>query len=139
VKTIFADAGYWIALLHPRDEHHGKAQGLSRKLQRVRLVTTEMVLVEFLNALANEGKALRRAAAEFVAAMRTNPNVEVVSQTSQQFAAAFAFYRSRMDKGWGLTDCASFLVMQERRITEALAHDEDFQQAGFRALLRESR
>ena len=29
--------------------------------------------------------------------------------------------------------------MEERDITEALAHDRDFEQAGFRALLRENR
>ena len=37
---------------------------------------------------------------------------------------------------WILTDCASFLVMEERNITEALAYDRDFEQAGFTALLR---
>ena len=137
MKVIFADAGYWIALLHPRDEHHGKAQALSRSLAGRKIATTEMVLAEFLNAMAGEGAELRRAAAEFVAAMRTNLNVEIVPQTSRQFSEAFALYRSRMDKGWGLTDCASFLVMRNQKIRETLAHDQDFQQAGFRALLRE--
>lgn len=36
-----------------------------------------------------------------------------------------------------ITDCASFLIMEERGITEALAYDIDFARAGFRALLRE--
>lgn len=34
-------------------------------------------------------------------------------------------------------DCVSFIVMQERGITEALTTDEHFEQAGFRALLRD--
>ena len=42
-----------------------------------------------------------------------------------------------MDKGWSLGDCVSFVVMEHRSITEALAHDLHFVQAGFRALLRE--
>ena len=37
----------------------------------------------------------------------------------------------------GLTDCISFVVMEERGITDALAYDQHFVQAGFRALLRE--
>ena len=45
--------------------------------------------------------------------------------------------RSWPDQTWSLTDCASFLVMEERNITEALAYDPDFEQAGFTALLRE--
>jgi predicted nucleic acid-binding protein len=136
MNAIFADAGYWIALLHPRDEHHRKAQELSRSFSGKSIVTTEMVLAEFLNAMAGEGAALRRAAVRFVAEMRTNLNVEIVPQTSRQFSDAFALYRSRMDKGWGLTDCASFIVMREHKIRETMAHDQDFQQAGFRALLR---
>jgi predicted nucleic acid-binding protein len=40
-----------------------------------------------------------------------------------------------MDKEWGLTDCISFLVMQDRAMTDALTTAQHFQQAGFRALL----
>jgi hypothetical protein len=39
---------------------------------------------------------------------------------------------------WGLTDFISFVVMQDRGITEALAYDQHFVQAGFRAVLREN-
>ena len=139
MKPIFADAGCWIALLHPREEHHARAQALSRDLGGRKIVTTEMVLAEFLNAMGGEGPELRRAAAEFVAAMRANPGVEIAPQTSRQFSGAFAFYHSHRDKDWGLTDCASFIVMRARRIKDALAHDHHFAQAGFVALLRNGR
>jgi predicted nucleic acid-binding protein len=43
-------------------------------------------------------------------------------------------YRERPDKDWGLTDCVSFVVMQDRGLSEALATDEHFQQAGYRAI-----
>jgi hypothetical protein len=36
-----------------------------------------------------------------------------------------------------MTDCISFVVMQERGIFEALTTDHHFQQAGFRAILCE--
>ena len=45
--------------------------------------------------------------------------------------------KKRMDKGWGLTDCTSFIVMQHYDVIDALTTDEHFQQAGFRALLLE--
>jgi predicted nucleic acid-binding protein len=41
-----------------------------------------------------------------------------------------------MDKEWSMTDCLSFLVMQQCGLTEALTSDEHFEQAGFKALLR---
>lgn len=46
-------------------------------------------------------------------------------------------YRSRPDKGWSLTDCISFLVMENAGLSDALTGDEHFRQAGFRPLLLE--
>ena len=71
--------------------------------------------------------------------LEADPSVEIVPQTDGQFRAAVERYASRSDQSWSLTDCASFLVMEERNITDALAYDRDFEQAGFRALLRENR
>ncbi|KAF5428591.1 hypothetical protein C5S39_11130 [Candidatus Methanophagaceae archaeon] len=51
---------------------------------------------------------------------------------------AIDFYRDREDKEWGLTDCISFIVMGDQGLTDALTADEHFEQAGFRALLREN-
>ena len=69
--------------------------------------------------------------------LHNNPNVEVVPQTDAQFTVALERYAQRNDQTWSLTDCASFVLMGERGITEALAYDRDFEQAGFTALLRE--
>jgi predicted nucleic acid-binding protein len=55
--------------------------------------------------------------------------------TSNAFREAMECYRSRTDKTWGLTDCTSFLIMEQKSIAEALTADRDFRQAGFNALL----
>ena len=135
VRTVFADAGYWIALSTPRDEHR-MAQDVARQLAPLRIVTTEMVLVEFLTFMSRRGRHGRERAAHVVKELISDPYVEVVPQTSAQFEAALDRYASRLDQRWSLTDCASFLLMEEMHISEALAHDRDFQQAGFIALLR---
>jgi hypothetical protein len=46
------------------------------------------------------------------------------------------FHAAAIAKEWGLTDCLSFVVMNERGVTQALTTDEHFQQAGFKVLLR---
>ena len=51
------------------------------------------------------------------------------------FDRALELYRQRSDKDWTLTDCGSFVVMRERRLTAALTADRHFEQAGFTALL----
>jgi len=96
-----------------------------------------MVLVELLNAFSADSD-LRSAAIKTVKAVTRNPNVTVVPQTRDLFRRAVERYESRQDKGWSLTDCASFLIMEEQGIKEALAHDRHFEQAGFQALLREA-
>lgn len=139
MAAIFADSGYWIALWNPRDTLHPRAMALADSLGMFAVVTTQLVLTETLDAMAGMGEFRRRFAAQMVQALEDNPNVEIVPQTDSQFRAAVERYASRSDQRWGLTDCASFLSMEERGITEALAYDRDFEQAGFVALLREER
>ena len=67
--------------------------------------------------------------------LHADPNVVIVSQSEDQFRDAFHYYRSRPDQRWGLTDCASFILMSERGITHALTADRDFTQAGFTILM----
>lgn len=137
MTRVFADAGYWIALLNPKDGLHAKARQVSGKLGRSRIVTSEMVLTEVLNAFAGKGEPLRTAACKLVEQIRSDPNAEVVPMTSNAFRQAMERYCSRSDKTWGLTDCTSFLIMEQKGIGDALCADRDFQQAGFSALLIE--
>jgi len=56
------------------------------------------------------------------------------------FADSYYFFglnlfNSRSDKQWSLTDCISFVVMQEQGVTEALTANRHFEQAGFFSLL----
>jgi hypothetical protein len=45
-------------------------------------------------------------------------------------------YHQHADKRWTLTDCVSFVIMRERKVTDALTGDRHFEQAGFAALLK---
>lgn len=128
----FVDTGYLVALVSERDELHDRAVELSKNLQR-RLITTEAVLVEVGNSLSRP--PLRAVALSLIARLRVNPLMEIVPVDSSLFDRALTFYAARPDKDWGLTDCISFVVMEDRGIHEALAADRDFVQAGYRALL----
>jgi len=59
------------------------------------------------------------------------------SWTTTRSHGGLELYARRPDKSWSLTDCISFVVMTDRGLTEALTGDHHFEQAGFRALLRE--
>ena len=136
MRTLFADSGYWLALIYPRDQHHASAAALAAGMGQVSIVTTQMVLTEVFNAMARTGEGGRRHVVQMLDDIESDPDVEVVAQTDAQFRIAVERYAARPDQTWSLTDCASFLIMEQRGITEALAHDRDFEQAGFAALLR---
>ena len=135
MRIVFADTGYWIARTNPDDQLHARVVDVTRQLNEVRVVTSEMVLVEFLNFMGSQGEHKRKLATDALRAIVDNPDIDVVPQTSQQFGAAVDLYEHRPDQRWSVTDCSSFLVMREMGITEALAHDRDFAQAGFSVLL----
>ena len=137
MRTLFADSGYWIAIMYPDDQLHRRAREIAAGLAPIQLVTSQMVLAEALNFISDLGEFRRRFASELVQRLQSDPNVEIIPQTDAQFRAAVDRFASRNDQRWSLTDCASFLAMEERGITEALAYDRDFEQAGFVALLRQ--
>lgn len=139
MKSVFADTGFWVALFNRKDKWHDKSVSLyqSLELQQVRVFTSEMVLTELLNFFSKFHSILRKEVALRVIQMKQHPNVTVIPQNTQQFAHALELYLNREDKEWSLTDCSSFLIMQELDIKVALAHDRHFMQAGFQNLLRE--
>ena len=139
MASVFADTGYWIAVLLPGDRLHDRATATTVAYDGATVVTTQMVLTEVLNHVSGMGLRTRLATARLLEDIASNPNVEILPQTDAQFRAAVERYAARSDQRWSLTDCASFLVMEERSITEALAYDRDFEQAGFVALLRRDR
>ena len=137
MKKVFADAGYWIALFNPRDRLHDKAVLVAKTLGNTKIVTSQIVLLEFLNHYASFGSHFHRGAVKVVKNLQKNTQIEIVAQTSDQFETALALYAQRLDKSWGLSDCISFQIMQSQGIVEALAYDEHFAQAGFMPLLRD--
>ena len=97
-------------------------------------MTTTAVLIEFADALASP--ASRQVAAEYLRSLPLDTTIDVVPVDDDLWARGLALYEQRPDKGWSLTDCISFIVMEDRGIRDALTGDSHFEQAGFRALLR---
>jgi len=137
MKPVFADTGFWIAFLYPKDRWHQEAIELYRSLQQQRrkVVTSDLVLTEFLNFFSSFDASVRQEAGLTAKDIKSSPNILVVPQNERLFQQALELYLQRADKAWSLTDCSSFLIMEEMGLTEALAHDKHFSQAGFVTLL----
>jgi uncharacterized protein len=136
-ERLFLDTMYVQALLNRRDQHHKTAVSLAKRVRDAAEVwVTEAVLVEIGNALSSLN---RTAAAAFIDQSYRTANVRVLPVDTALLHRALRLYEQRPDKNWGLTDCISFEVMREHGLIDALTGDEHFAQAGFRAILTESR
>jgi uncharacterized protein len=137
VSEIFLDTAYAIALSASADEHHERAVLLAKRIkkERAKLVTTRGVLLEIGNALAR--LRYRHAAIGLLQSLESDPAVEIVPLSEGLYGRGLHLFSERSDKEWSLIDCLSFVIMQDRGIQAALTTDEHFQQAGFRALMRE--
>ena len=132
MATYFADTSFWIAISSRRDQYHSRAVAWHQSVVRTasRIVTTEAVLWEWLNALSDA--STRAIAAEGHRRVHADRRIEVVLFEPELNDAAIGLYRGRADKNWSLTDCLSFVVMERHALTEALTTDRHFEQAGFR-------
>ena len=134
MNLVFADTVYWVALINPKDEWRNQARSASMLLSDTQIVITDAILIEVLNFFADHGNEARTRAVSVVEQLLTNPNIEVVPQTHDNFLAGLTFYKARADKGYSITDCVSMITMRERNIAEVLTHDHHFGQEGFTVL-----
>ncbi len=136
MKTVFADAVYWIAIARPQDPWSEQAHVARQQLGDVQIVTTDEVLSEFLTAFSKYGPNLRRAAVKMVREILSNANIRVTPQSRFSFQDGMALYEARHDKQYSLQDCISMNVMKSESIREILTNDHHFEQEGFIVLMK---
>ena len=129
---VFADTLFYVAMLNRRDEHHAAALNWATT-QRPMVITSEFVLLEvanFFKLTPDRGRF-----SVFVHSLENDPDTTIVQCDSVWFQRGLERFSSRLDKEWSLTDCISFVVMEENGLTDALTDDHHFAQAGFSVLL----
>jgi predicted nucleic acid-binding protein len=132
-ERLFLDTAFIQALLSPRDDYHNQAKQLFPRIRAASEVwITEAIFAEVGNALSAFN---RNGAVQFIQQCYRTDNINVVSVDTELLMQALTLYQSRSDKTWGLTDCISFVVMQQQNLTDAVTGDRHFVQAGFRALM----
>ena len=82
MKPVFADTGFFLALVNARDQYHQAAKSLNASLVTP-LLTTAWVLLEFANAIATS-----RARSEFgntLARLRSEGDAEIIAPSPELF------------------------------------------------------
>ena len=134
MKSVFLDTGYVIALELASDQNHRAAlkhwRGIIKSLPL--LVTTSYVfdeIVTFFNSRRHHTKAV-----EIGNRLLNSPSIRLVNVGGDLFQEGWSYFQKHKDKTYSLTDCISFLVIEEFGIDTAFAFDKHFVQAGFKKL-----
>jgi predicted nucleic acid-binding protein len=138
MAELFADTSGWGNLVDPTQPFHALAASTYRasRLRSQKLITTNYVLSEVVALMTSPLRIPRPAIVTFIDGLKASPFVEVFHVDDALDKDAWVLLRTRLDKEWSLVDCASFVLMQNRGITDALTSDHHFEQAGFVRLLK---
>ena len=135
---MFVDTAGWGNIVDRSQDFYAQATAPYRTAwqQRHRVVTTNYILAEVVALLTSPLRIPRPSVAAFINSLKTSPYIEILHVDAALDEQAWQLLAQRQDKAWGLVHCASFFVMQQQGITDALTTDHHFEQAGFVCLLR---
>jgi hypothetical protein len=133
-EPLFIDSGGFYALVSAGGPHE-QAVDIMEEAGRFRrqAVTTDYIIDETATLLRARG--LTKQLKEFFRLTEQSQALSMEWMTPDRFAAARKFMLKHLDQEFSFTDCASFIVMNELRLTDALATDKHFRIAGFNPLL----
>jgi predicted nucleic acid-binding protein len=134
-REVFADTSALYAFIDRNDSSHRIAREAVTRLVQAgrRIVATDYIVAETVNlANARGGTAV---AIRVLDLMEQSAGIRLEWIGVERFDGAKTFFRKHADHGYSFTDCTSFVVMRELRLTEALTTDRHFVEAGFRVLL----
>ena len=125
MTAVFADTFYFLALVNRKDKAHKRCVEFSQTSGRP-VITTAWILLEVGDAL-RRGRD-RQVFLRMLDDLAADPDTTVLPAEQALLEKAIALFAARADKEWSLTDCTSFVVIQENGLTDALSADRHFEQ-----------
>ncbi|OYQ62333.1 VapC toxin family PIN domain ribonuclease [Pseudanabaena sp. SR411] len=138
MSELFIDTSGWANLIDISQPFHPLSVKIyqNARSQKHTIITTSYIITELVALLSSPLRIPRPKAIAFIQSLKTSPYVEVIHISKEIDTKAWELLTQRQDKEWSLVDCSSFIVMQERKISESLTSDHHFEQAGFIRLLK---
>ncbi|MPZ21493.1 MAG: PIN domain-containing protein [Luteitalea sp.] len=134
-REVFVDTSGLYALVDKNDAHHSPAKKVVKAFLRAgrRFVVTDYIVAEAVT-LANV-RSGAHVALRVLDLIEQSAGIRLEWVGPSRFDTAKNFFRKHADHAYSFTDCSSFVVMRELRLTQALTTDGHFPEAGFEALL----
>ena len=134
MNALFVDTSGWTACADAADPAHDRcreARDSALKAGRT-LVTTDFVVDETLTLLRI--RLGLDATERWWTQLDGSTRLRWERIDSDRFEKARLLFFQYRDKDFSFTDCTSFVVMRQTRLTHAIATDRHFRQAGFQTL-----
>jgi predicted nucleic acid-binding protein len=128
---VFLDTTAVMSLFDGRDTHHNESKTTFEKVleTRTKMALTDYILDECITTiLARVDHRTAMRAGEFILNSRT---IDLIWLDNAQKLAAWDYFKKHDDQGFSFTDCTSFVLMKEMKISHYISFDDHFKQAGF--------
>ena len=134
-NEIFWDTSGFYALLASDDKRHLIAVDILGQLKKERTmsITSDWIIGETCTLLGARQRG--HMIPKFLDLLADSKMLQRNFVASDTIAAAEVFLRRNCTRGYSYTDCISFMLMRERKLTKALTADEHFRDQKFEALL----
>jgi predicted nucleic acid-binding protein len=137
MTKLFVDTSGWANLIDISQPYHDLAVQIyhDRRSQKHKIITTNYIICELVALLSSPLRIPRNKVIAFIQSLKKSPYIHIIHIDEMMDAKAWELLTQREDKEWSLVDCSSFIIMKQRRISEALTNDHHFEQAGLIKLL----
>ena len=134
MNAVFVDTAGWMALADAADPLHAESRAARDAVLEAgrMLVTTDFVADETLTLMRI--RLGLDAAEAWWAQVDRSPRLRWERIDDDRFEKARALFFRYRDKDFSFTDCTSFAVVRELRLTHALTTDRHFRQMGLQVL-----
>src|SRR5207245_7076309 len=134
VKALIIDTAGWIACADGADPAHDRCRAVRNEALEAgqTLVTTDFVVDETLTLL--RFRLGLHAAETWWQQVDRSSRLRWERIDSDRFEKARQLFFQYGDKDFSFTDCTSFVIMREIRLTHALTKNRHFGQMGFQVL-----
>lgn len=142
IYNIFVDTSGWGNLVDSSQNYHQDAVKIYRQIiqNKKKLITTNYIISELSVLLSSPLHIPRVKIIEFINSLnnslKISNHVNIIHLDEYIDSLAWNLFKNRPDKNWSLVDCSSFILMKEKRLTQALTNDHHFEQAGLIRLLK---
>lgn len=135
MRKLFIDTSAFYALEDKRDQNHNKAIDFRENVltrEKFAIFTSTYILDETYTFL--QKKLGKEIALTFGRQIQASELIEVIHVSKFYEKKAWDIFEKYLDKEFSYTDCTSFAIMKDLKITDAFAFDDHFQQMGLIAL-----